>query len=69
MEHIEKEIGEAAGKIWKPLNSKGAMSKSQIAKVTKLSTNLVNQGIGWLAREGKLTTENNKRAELIKLKD
>lgn len=69
MEKLEQEIGQAAGKIWKMLHDKDAMSKAQIAKMTGLSVNLVNQGIGWLAREGKLAREKNKRIELIKLKD
>lgn len=69
MEHIEKEVGEAAGKIWTALNSNCGMSQSQIAKRTKLSAKLLNQGIGWLAREGKLTTEKSKRTELIKLRE
>lgn len=69
MERLEQEIGDAAGKIWKNLDKKGAMSKSRIAKETKLSTNLVNQAIGWLAREGKISQEKTKRVELIKLKE
>ncbi|UCD59089.1 MAG: winged helix-turn-helix domain-containing protein [Candidatus Hydrogenedentota bacterium] len=69
MAHIEEAFGEAAGEIYQLLNLNGAMSKTQIAKSTKLSNNLVNQGIGWLAREGKLKTEKTRRVELIKLKD
>ena len=67
MNQIELEIGKAAGKIWKALSTKGLMSKSQIAKETGLSTQILNQGIGWLAREGKLVGEKSKRGERIKL--
>ena len=67
MNQIELEIGKAAGKIWDVLSAKGSMSKSQIAKETGLSTQLLNQGIGWLAREGKLVGEKSKRGERIEL--
>ena len=67
MNQIELEIGKAAGKIWDVLFAKGSMSKSQIAKETGLSTQLLNQGIGWLAREGKLDREKSKKGEKIKL--
>lgn len=69
MERIEQEIGEAAGKIWKLLNEKGPIPKSKIAKQTKLSANLVHQGLGWLAREGKLSQHKQKNTELIGLKE
>ena len=67
MNHIELEIGNAAGKIWNVLSAKGSMSRSQIAKEAGLSTQLLNQGIGWLAREGKLVREKTKRGKRIKL--
>ena len=68
MEQIEKEIGEAAGKIWEVLNGNEAMSKSKLAEATGLPTAVVNLGIGWLAREGKVTREKRKRVEVIGLK-
>lgn len=67
-EQLEVEIGDAAGKIWNVLYEKGPMSRASISKATKLSTNLVNQGIGWLAREGKLATDKAKRGEVFLLK-
>jgi len=68
MEQMELEIGDAAGKIWKLLDEKGALSKSQIAKGSGLSTHLVNQGIGWLAREGKLACRKKARTEILELR-
>ena len=67
MEPIEKEIGEAAGKIWEVLNGSEAMSQSKLAKLTNLSTASVNQGSGWLAREGKRVREKKNRSEVIRL--
>jgi hypothetical protein len=69
MKDIEKEIGEAAGKIWEALYKDGAISKSRLAKATGLSAALVNQGIGWLAREGKISGEKKKSVETIGLKE
>jgi hypothetical protein len=65
---MEAAIGFAAGKIWQTLNAKGPMAKSAVAKATGLSVDSVDQGIGWLAREGKLTTTKAGRVEQLKLK-
>jgi len=65
---MEAQIGEAAGRIWKTLHTKGALAKPQIAKETGLSTELMNQGLGWLAREGKITTDKGKGGPVLKLK-
>jgi hypothetical protein len=65
---MESEIGVAAGKIWQALNGKGSMAKTQIAKLTGLSADLVNLGVGWLAREGKLAFEKTAKGDQLKLK-
>jgi hypothetical protein len=65
---IEVEIGFAAGKLWQTLNAKGPMAKSAIAKSTGLSADVVDQAIGWLARESKLTIVKSGRVEQLKLK-
>jgi len=54
---MDAEIGDAAGRIWRALSDSGPMSKARIVKATGLSADLVNQGIGWLVREGKLERE------------
>ena len=51
---MEARIGEAAGRVWQVLHQKGPMMPKAIVKATGLSTELANQAIGWLAREGKL---------------
>ena len=63
---METKIGEAAGKIWKALNVADSMGKTQLAKATGLTSDLVNQGIGWLAREGKIVCEDKSQG--LKLK-
>ncbi|GAB4335394.1 MAG: hypothetical protein Kow0099_07820 [Candidatus Abyssubacteria bacterium] len=69
MQTLEQQIGEAAGKIWNTLQASGPLSKSAISKKAKLSSSLVEQGIGWLAREGKIVSEKAKRGEVLRLKD
>ena len=64
---MERKIGSAAGKIWFTLQEKGPMPMSQLAKATGLSSELVNQGLGWLAREGKLEP-NGSRSRILGLK-
>lgn len=65
---MEARIGEAAGKIWQALHADGPMRRSGIAKATGLSGDLLNQGIGWLAREGKIASQMQKgRKEVYRL--
>lgn len=68
MELLEQEIGQAAGRIWETLYANGPMPKSRIPKAAGLSPQLANMAIGWLAREGKLTLQKEKMADLIVLK-
>jgi len=68
MELLEKDIGEAAGRIWEALHENDPMSKTELAKRTGLSNVLLNQGIGWLAREGKLVQEKVKKVEKFTVK-
>jgi hypothetical protein len=65
---MEVEIGNAAGKVWQALNSKGALPKAQLGKVTGLSNDQVNLALGWLAREGKLAVEKTSKGEALKLR-
>ncbi len=37
MEQLEKQIGEAAGKIWKTLEQRGPMTRSRLAEAAELS--------------------------------
>jgi hypothetical protein len=50
-------FGENAGRIWSTLNQEGCVKKERIMEVTKLDENNLNAGIGWLARENKITME------------
>ncbi len=61
-------IGAAAGKIWEYLEKNGATSVSKVTKETGISKNDAQRAIGWLAKEGKLNFEMDKRTELLSLK-
>ena len=62
----EYKIGEAAGTVWKILNKQGAMTVAKLQTATKLPADVVNQAVGWLAREGKLVIDD--KAMSVKLK-
>jgi len=51
---MEDKIGEVAGNIWKLLSKSGEMPASKISKALKETDPVIYQGLGWLAREGKL---------------
>lgn len=62
-----KVIGEAAGKVWKALGTKGKVALTTLPKVLEEDGALVNQAIGWLARESKIEFEKEGRAVYVKL--
>jgi hypothetical protein len=49
-------IGDAAGLVWKALEGQaGGLSATQLKTQTGLGTDLLQQAIGWLAREDKIS--------------
>lgn len=56
------EIGNTAGRIWEILQQEDELTISQLPKALKVKESLVYQGLGWLAREGKIEyrTQGNK---------
>jgi hypothetical protein len=63
------QIGEAAGAVWRALADHGPQSLAKIVERVGGNRDLVMQGIGWLAREGKLDITETKRGRLISLRD
>lgn len=62
-ERMQEKIGIAAGQIWKVLSgAKGPVNITDIPKKTKLSSQLAYQGLGWLAREGKVYYQQKGRS-------
>jgi hypothetical protein len=63
------QIGETAGSIWQVLNTKGPQTIAKLVKETGGPRDVVMQGLGWLAREGKVNIEEEARTRVVSLKD
>ena len=71
MSNITLTSGESAGKIWRALNEGGTSNKNEIIKLTKLNKSEFYTGVGWLAREDKISREgeNNYKLDNTNLTD
>jgi hypothetical protein len=54
---VTVKFGNSAGKIWQVLNEKGCLKKDDIIQITNLTETDLNTGIGWLARENKISRQ------------
>lgn len=58
-----EQIGQAAGQVWQMLSkSKEPVNITDVPKKTKLTSQIAYQGMGWLAREGKLQYQQKGRS-------
>lgn len=65
---MHESIGKAAGIIWHTLADTGArINITDIPKRTNLTTQLAYQGLGWLAREGKVEYQKKGRSVYVSL--
>jgi hypothetical protein len=64
-------IGQAAGAIWTRLHGKGpaGISLTEAKKVPGFSADEALAGIGWLAREGKLSFQTDGKKSVVKLQE
>jgi hypothetical protein len=62
------QIGEAAGSVWRYLDENGPQSMTKLIKQVDVPRDLLMQGIGWLAREDKISIEDGPRSRIISLK-
>jgi len=62
-------IGKAAGAVWNKLHTraKDGVTLTDLKKLTGFTADEAIAGIGWLAREGKLSFESQGRKFLVKL--
>ena len=65
---MNEQIGEAAGHVWKELSQQGPMNVNRLKESVGVSAELLNQALGWLAREDKLSFLKNGRSVKISLK-
>jgi DNA-binding transcriptional ArsR family regulator len=62
-------IGEVAGEVWKALSENGPMTMAKLVKAVGEPRDAVMQAVGWLAREGKLSIDDQGRNRMIALSD
>lgn len=65
--HQVDSIGAVAGEVWTYLNSHGAVTLSKLAREIEAPRDLVMQGVGWLAREGKIAFHEGPRSKTVSL--
>jgi len=64
---LKKKIGETAGSIWSVLKERDRVAISSLPGIVNENTSIVNQALGWLAREGKIDYQQDGRKTLISL--
>ena len=62
-------IGVVAGEVWAVLSENGPMTLAKLAKAIDEPRDTTMQAIGWLAREGKLSIDDQGRHRMIALSD
>jgi len=60
-------IGLIAGKIWQTLDAEGPLSFGKLVKKVGVPRDSVMQGLGWLAREGKIRIVEQGRSRIVSL--
>ncbi|HEX4142163.1 MAG TPA: winged helix-turn-helix domain-containing protein [Pirellulales bacterium] len=60
-------IGDAAGQVWHYLHEHGPTSLSRLVRDVDVPRDVVMQAIGWLAREDKLTIDEESRSKIVSL--
>ncbi len=63
-----QQIGETAGLVWHTLNDHGPLTLANLIKRVDAPRDIVLQGIGWLAREEKITIEDGRRGRMVELR-
>jgi hypothetical protein len=60
-------IGEVAGLVWQTLSDQDKLSTAKLVKEVGEPRDIVMQAVGWLAREGKITIEDDGRNRKVSL--
>jgi hypothetical protein len=64
---VKEKIGASAGKIWKILQKRDKVAISQFPQIMNEKAIVVNQALGWLAREGKIEYLTEGKKTLVSL--
>ena len=62
-----EQIGEIAGDVWHVLHATGPQSMSKLLKQVDAPRDQVMQAIGWLAREDKISIQEERRSKIVSL--
>ena len=62
-----EQIGQTAGDVWHVLHENGPLSVAKLVKSVDAPREIVQQAIGWLAREGKISIEEEGRSRIVSL--
>lgn len=62
---MKDEIGETAGKIWEILKKRGEVNVTQLPRLLNEKSAITYQGLGWLAREGKVEYQTKTGKTLV----
>jgi hypothetical protein len=65
---LNSQVGETAGRVWQVLSSAGPLTLAQLKKKVDGSGELLDFGLGWLAREDKVEIIPEKKSFRVKLK-
>jgi predicted ArsR family transcriptional regulator len=63
-----EQIGDTAGVLWHYLNDHGPRTVSQLAKDVDAPRDVIMQAVGWLAREGKVSIEEDRGKKTVGLR-
>lgn len=64
---LKTKIGETAGNIWTILKERDSVAISSLPGILNENSSIVNQALGWLAREGKIDYQQEGRKTVISL--
>lgn len=61
-------VGETAGTVWRTLSTNGPMSMTKLVQAVEQPRDVVMQALGWLAREDKISIEEDHRTRVVSLR-
>ncbi len=64
----DSRIGATAGDVWQVLSEQGPMSMAKLINAVGQPRNTVLLALGWLAREDKVSIEEDGRARIVSLR-
>jgi len=63
-----EQVGDTAGVLWHHLNDHGPRTFTQLTKEVDAPRDVIMQAVGWLAREGKISIEEERGKKTVGLR-